>query len=181
MLVFELAACFFSVYDCFNVAQASKECYVRSNIMFRNYVHEIRKIVDRNWIDLFLHDKMEDYDYPKINQHLLNFLNNKPCSKKISWKTFALLLNMNLSLYPRQVKKNPILRAGSIVHLSFRTRLVCMFVKSRSIVLVFEAYRQALKVQRISLFLVEPKGFGIVGCQLANVEHLARKVNISIL
>ena len=38
-------------------------------------------------MDLFLHDKMEDYDYPKINQHLLNFLNNKPYSKKISWKT----------------------------------------------------------------------------------------------
>ena len=113
MLVFELAACFFNVYDCFNVAQASKECYVRSNVMFRNYVHEIRKIVDKNWLDLFLHDKIEDYEYQKICQHLLNFLNNKPYSNKISWKTFALLLNMNFCLYPRQVKKNPILRAGS--------------------------------------------------------------------
>ena len=49
------------------------------------------------------------------------------------------------------------------------------------IILVLEAYRQPLQVQRISLLLVKPKRFCIVGCQLTNVEHLARKVNISIL
>lgn len=113
MLPFELASYFFAIEDVVAVSLTNKESYVRAEEMFRRHVFSVAKIIDDNWIELFLSDKIEPYGHKHVAHELIQLLNHREFSTKISWKIYALMIAINFSVYPTQFVKNPVFRSGT--------------------------------------------------------------------
>ena len=125
MLPFELASYFFAIEDVVAVSMTNKESYVRAEEMFRRHIFSISKIIDDNWIELFLSDKIESYGHKHVAHELIQLLNHKEFSTKISWKVYALMIAINFSVYPKQYFKNPVFRSGT-QNIGLRTPLATL-------------------------------------------------------
>lgn len=118
MLQWKLACIFFDIYDIFTVVQTCSYLNDTKEELYRAYLMERINLTDEYWLDLFHgqygNHSMHHYDFKEVLQKFEKVLNHQLIPEKYSWKSFALLYNLNFEIYPTlPIKQNTTIESGS--------------------------------------------------------------------
>lgn len=114
-----------SLKDTMSLCLTCKYLQQEEDSLFHFHLLAIREQVDEYFLDLFLNHRMFDYEYPQVYKQVVNFLNYKTHTEalKYSWKTCALLVDLNIDFQPVETSKRTYYRVsnsniGMLQHLS---------------------------------------------------------------
>ncbi len=118
MLQWKLACIFFDIYDIFNMVQTCSYLNDIKEELYRAYLMERINLTDEYWLDLFHgqygNHMMHDYDFKEVLQKFEKVLNHQLIPETYSWKSFALLYNLNFEIYPKlPINQNITIESGS--------------------------------------------------------------------
>lgn len=103
MLQWKLACIFFDIYDIFTIVQTCKYLHKTEEEIYRSYLIERIKLTNEFWLDLFVGKyTIAPYEYKVVADDFIELLNHRLLTNQnqFSWKTFALLYNLNFQIYP---------------------------------------------------------------------------------